>query len=53
MKGLLFTGIVFLILLVVYFKFIHKKVVGEEETDPADKITKKYGYNEDHGYAQS
>ena len=41
MKGVLFTGILFLIILAVYFKFAHPKVVGEAEPGSG------FGYSED------
>lgn len=42
MKGVLFTGIIFLLILALYFKFVHNRVTGAE--------TKAYGYDEDYGY---
>lgn len=31
MKGVLFSGIIFLLILALYFKFVHKRVVTEAE----------------------
>ena len=48
MKGVLFTGIVVLIMMALYFKFLHKKIVGSENSSTEEK---SYGYDsENYGY---
>lgn len=39
MKGVLFTGIVILLMLALYFKFLHNKVTGGE--------AKSFGFSEE------
>ncbi len=54
MKGVLFTGLIFLVILALYFKFAHNKVMaaGKKEEGAEDK--KGYGYDseENYGYEQ-
>lgn len=50
MKGALFTGLIFLVFLALYFKFVHSKVMSAGKKKEEGSEEKGYGYDEDYGY---
>lgn len=50
MKGALFTGLIFLVFLALYFKFVHSKVMSAGKKKEEGSEEKGYGYDSEENY---